>query len=112
MPMSGRTPVPRLARSSSLTLPSALLRIADASHQTQWFAGSDRGNRADSPWSRAPFQFGRMGLVIDLTPNQVLDMPVDQLGLLVLSDLLRTGEWNEYNYLLGVQRSGYQGRRR
>jgi hypothetical protein len=36
--------------------------------------------------------------VIDLSPDQVTVMPVDQLGLLILSDLLRTDEWNEYNY--------------
>jgi uncharacterized protein (TIGR02391 family) len=36
-------------------------------------------------------------------------LPVDQLGLLLLNDLIRTGEWNEYNYLLSVQRNGYQG---
>jgi uncharacterized protein (TIGR02391 family) len=46
--------------------------------------------------------------VISLTPDQVIDLPVDQLGLLILSDLLRTNEWNEYNYLLGAQRS-YRG---
>lgn len=34
--------------------------------------------------------------------------PVDQLGLLILSDLLRTNEWNEYNYLLSAERS-YRG---
>jgi uncharacterized protein (TIGR02391 family) len=43
--------------------------------------------------------------VIDLPPDQVRDLPVDQLGLLILSDLLKTGEWNEYNYLLGAQRA-------
>jgi hypothetical protein len=47
--------------------------------------------------------------VIDLTPEQVTDMPVDQLGLLILSDLLNTNEWNEYNYLLNAQNSGYRG---
>jgi uncharacterized protein (TIGR02391 family) len=36
-------------------------------------------------------------------------MPVDQLGLLILSDLLNTNEWNEYNYLLNAQNSGYRG---
>jgi len=43
--------------------------------------------------------------VIDIPPDQVTDMPVDQLGLLILDDLLRTREWNEYNYLLGAQRA-------
>jgi hypothetical protein len=43
-----------------------------------------------------------------MPPDQVIDIPVDQLGLLILNDLLRTNEWNEYNYLLGAQR-GYKG---
>lgn len=46
--------------------------------------------------------------MIDLSADQVTDLPVDQLGFLVLGDLIRTGEWNEYNYLLAAQRS-YQG---
>jgi uncharacterized protein (TIGR02391 family) len=46
--------------------------------------------------------------VIDLSPDQVTDLPVDQLGLLILNDLIRTDEWNEYNYLLSAQRS-YRG---
>lgn len=40
--------------------------------------------------------------------DQVLDIPADQFGLLILNDLLRTREWNEYNYLLSAQRT-YQG---
>jgi len=47
--------------------------------------------------------------MIDLTADQVLTMPVDQLGLVVLNDLLRTSEWNEYNYLLAAGRAGYHG---
>jgi uncharacterized protein (TIGR02391 family) len=47
--------------------------------------------------------------MISLTPDQAIDLPVDQLGLLILSDLLATDEWNEYNYLLKVQNSGYRG---
>jgi uncharacterized protein (TIGR02391 family) len=46
--------------------------------------------------------------VIELTPDQVIDMPVDQLGILILSDLLQTNEWNEHSYLLGAQRA-YRG---
>lgn len=47
--------------------------------------------------------------MINLTPAQVIEMPVDQLGLLILSDLLATNEWNERNYVLKVQNSGYRG---
>ena len=46
--------------------------------------------------------------MIDLTADEVLKMPVDQLGLLILSDLVKTNEWNEYNYLLAAQRD-YRG---
>jgi hypothetical protein len=46
---------------------------------------------------------GRIGVVINLLADQVADLPIDQLGLLILSDLLKTNEWNEYNYLLGAQ---------
>jgi uncharacterized protein (TIGR02391 family) len=60
------------------------------------------------PGARPP-SCERIVVVIDLPADQVIDMPVDQLGLLVLNDLLRTNEWNEYNYLLGVDRSGYRG---
>jgi hypothetical protein len=52
---------------------------------------------------------GRIGLVIDLAPDQVIDMPVDQLGILVLRDLISTQQGNEYNYLLHAQNSGYRG---
>jgi hypothetical protein len=47
--------------------------------------------------------------VIDLSPDQVISLPVDQLGLVILSDLIRTNEWSEYNYLLATQQGGYQG---
>lgn len=47
--------------------------------------------------------------MIELSPDLVLDMPVDQLGLLILKDLLDTDQWNEYNYLLTAQNSGYRG---
>jgi len=46
--------------------------------------------------------------MIELTADEVLKLPVDQLGLLVLSDLVKSNEWNEYNYLLAAQR-GYRG---
>jgi uncharacterized protein (TIGR02391 family) len=46
--------------------------------------------------------------VIDLLPQQVTGLPVDQLGLVILNDLIATKEWNEYNYLLAAQQA-YQG---
>lgn len=45
--------------------------------------------------------------MIDLPADRVVALPVDQLGLIVLRDLVETREWNEYNYLLGAAR--YQG---
>lgn len=33
---------------------------------------------------------------------------VDQLGLAVLADLVESGEWNEYNYMLAASKS-YKG---
>src|SRR5450759_3573418 len=40
--------------------------------------------------------------VITLSSEQVTGLPVDQLGLAILNDLLATNEWNEYNYLLAA----------
>ncbi|HEX2039682.1 MAG TPA: TIGR02391 family protein [Acidimicrobiales bacterium] len=47
--------------------------------------------------------------MIDLSSNQVAGLPVDQLGLLLLSDLIATNEWNEYNYLLAAERTYGRG---
>jgi uncharacterized protein (TIGR02391 family) len=47
--------------------------------------------------------------VIDLPPGEVLDLPVDYLGILILKDLISSREWNEYNYLLSAQNTGYRG---
>ena len=47
--------------------------------------------------------------MIDLSTDQIMDLPVDQLGLVILRDLLQTNEWNEYNYLLNAQRSFPRG---
>jgi uncharacterized protein (TIGR02391 family) len=46
--------------------------------------------------------------MISVSAQQALELPVDELALLVLSDLARTEEWNEYNYLNSykVDRSG------
>lgn len=46
--------------------------------------------------------------MIDLPSSVVATLPVDQLGLAILEDLVRTGEWNEYNYTLSAQKI-YQG---
>jgi hypothetical protein len=43
--------------------------------------------------------------VISMSADHVAALPVDQLGLAVLSDLIATNQWNEYNYLLAVSRS-------
>jgi uncharacterized protein (TIGR02391 family) len=41
--------------------------------------------------------------VIDLPATTVAALPVDQLGLAILTNLVETGEWNEYNYMLAAQ---------
>lgn len=43
-------------------------------------------------------------MLITLSPG-ARDLPVDQLGLAILNDLLATNEWNEYNYLLAAERA-------
>lgn len=48
--------------------------------------------------------------VIKLPPATVVELPVDQLGLAVLADLLATKAWNERNYVLEAQQYGnYRG---
>jgi len=41
--------------------------------------------------------------MINLPADDVVALPVDQLGLAILSDLVSTDEWNEYNYMLTAQ---------
>lgn len=36
--------------------------------------------------------------MLTIPPEEALQLPVDELGMLVLADLVATGEWNEYNY--------------
>jgi uncharacterized protein (TIGR02391 family) len=49
--------------------------------------------------------------VINLTEQQILELPVDELALAVLADLKETKEWNEYNYgLLFDQQGEYSNR--
>lgn len=43
--------------------------------------------------------------MITLHPEQVAALPVDQLRLVILDDLIAVGGWNEYNYLLNAQRT-------
>lgn len=37
--------------------------------------------------------------MINLSAVQVIELPVDELALRVVADLITTSEWNEYNYL-------------
>ncbi len=47
-------------------------------------------------------------LVISLDVDRVTSLPVDQLGLMILNDLIESNESNEYNYLLKASRT-YRG---
>ena len=42
-----------------------------------------------------------MADVIELSPETILELPVDELAMRVLADLVSTREWNEGNYLGG-----------
>lgn len=42
--------------------------------------------------------------MLDLPTETLTSLPVDQVGLMVLSDLIATNEWNEYNYLQAAGR--------
>lgn len=50
----------------------------------------------------------RLDAVIDIPAKVVVALPVDQLGLAILDDLLATKEWNEYNYMLAASHE-YKG---
>src|SRR4051794_25764706 len=41
--------------------------------------------------------------MLDLDSSTVAELPVDQLGLLVLADFHRSGGWNSRNYVLEAQ---------
>lgn len=48
--------------------------------------------------------------MLQLDPEVVAALPVDQLGLLVLADFVKSRGWNEHNYMLEAQQSGgYRG---
>lgn len=36
--------------------------------------------------------------MLTMPPEDALQLPVDELGLLILADLIATDQWNEYNY--------------
>jgi uncharacterized protein (TIGR02391 family) len=38
--------------------------------------------------------------VIKLTPDEVVELPINDLALQILQDMINAREWNEYNYLL------------
>lgn len=46
--------------------------------------------------------------MINLPDDVVAELPVDELGLLLLHDLIDTQEWNEHNYLLAASNQ-YKG---
>lgn len=41
--------------------------------------------------------------MLSLEPNTLLELPIDELAMLVLKDLLDNREWSEYNYYLLYQ---------
>ena len=45
--------------------------------------------------------------MLDLDPGTVTNLPVDQLGLLVLADFHKSDGWNERNYVLSARDAGY-----
>src|ERR1700735_5590749 len=62
-------------------------------------AGTSQANAPARPrWHR------QSRPVIELSADQVTALPVDQLGLLLLDDLIAIREWNEYNFLLQAGR--------
>jgi uncharacterized protein (TIGR02391 family) len=47
--------------------------------------------------------------MLTLSEAQLLALPVDQLGLEILEDMLRTDAWNDSNYLIEAGHAGYRG---
>ena len=47
--------------------------------------------------------------MITLSPEQVLALPIDQLGLAILVDLKETSEWNEHNYVVKAEQAPFRG---
>lgn len=44
-------------------------------------------------------------LVLTLPAEQIIEMPVDELALSVVADLIATNAWNDYNYVLESQQA-------
>jgi len=42
-----------------------------------------------------------------LDERSILQLPIDELGLEVLRDFDRTGQWNDYNYVNDARNAGY-----
>lgn len=42
-----------------------------------------------------------------LEERSILQLPIDELGLEVLRDFDRTGQWNDYNYVNEARNAGY-----
>ncbi len=42
--------------------------------------------------------------MITITAQVAIDLPVDELALHVLEDMVRSNEWNSYNYCLSYTR--------
>ena len=66
------------------------------------------------PWSRPDgspglplgvFRWQHVRCVLDLDSSTVAELPVDQLGLLVLADFARTRGWNSRNYVLEARQN-------
>lgn len=48
--------------------------------------------------------------MLQLRPDQLVALPVDHLGLLILADMAAAETWNDYNYVLEAQQyGGYAG---
>jgi uncharacterized protein (TIGR02391 family) len=47
--------------------------------------------------------------VIDLTPQEAVDLPTDELALHLLADMVDAQEWNEYNYVLRYKHDRQRG---
>src|SRR6266704_920117 len=47
--------------------------------------------------------------MLDLTPDVILELPLDDLALCILRDMDAEREWNEWNYLNAAGHAGYRG---
>lgn len=51
-------------------------------------------------------QWKRMSTLMKLTDDEIVELPVDRLGFLVLEHVSETSEWNSYNFLNWAQQQG------